>query len=94
MAERTRADKEEITLAVLGNKVDNLTVTVHNFVVEQRKYNDEQRQCNQRQDNDIGALKIEQAKQSERIGIFGIINAGWSALVAAVSGVIAATFKS
>ena len=93
MSERTRADKEEITLAVLGNKMDNLTVTVHNSIIEQRQINKEQQQCNQRHDDDIGGLKIEQAKLKERIGIFGIINAGWSAAVAAASGVMAATLK-
>jgi hypothetical protein len=70
-----------VTNAILATKLDIM-------------HDDIQEVCARLNSNEkrIRAVEQEQVRQSERIGIFGMINAGWSVAVAAVSGAIAATF--
>lgn len=66
-----------VTNAILGTKLDALHEDVKHLCA----------QCETR-DVRLRAVEQEQAKQSERMGIFGIINAGWSVFVAAIAGYI------
>lgn len=86
-----------VTNAILATKIDALSLTLADFIGEQRKVNksheDTQTSCEHRHNTDLDMLRVEQAKLSERVGLFAGGQLIISGIFAAIAGLVSASQK-